>query len=186
VTREPTSPLQKAQVTSPVPQRAVAPQTTKPAPGGPVEVTFAQSPAPKPVRAASKYVPLSPLTDTAAGQPDPANPANAVNEEPAIPLPVARFALSYVGMDPDADEVWAAAINDPRLPPDARKDLIEDLNEDGFPDPKNLTADDLPLIVSRLALIEELAPDAADEVNAEAFAEAYKDLLNMFLRAAEQ
>jgi len=57
--------------------------------------------------------------------------------------------------------------------------LIEDLNQDGFEDTRNLTANDLPLIENRIALIEELAPDSMDTVNDAAFQEAYKDLLNM-------
>jgi hypothetical protein len=60
-----------------------------------------------------------------------------------------------------------------------RSNLIEDLNEDGFADPRNLTANDLPLIQNRIALIEQLAPNAMDQVNAAAFKEAYKDLVNM-------
>jgi hypothetical protein len=60
-----------------------------------------------------------------------------------------------------------------------RKNLIEDLNQDGFPDTKNLTARDLPLIQNRISLIEQLAPSATDPANAAAFKEAYKDLLNM-------
>ena len=71
------------------------------------------------------------------------------------------------------------AINDPNLPAEERKDLIEDLNEDGLSDPKHPGPEDLPLILNRLQLIEELAPDAMDRVNADAFAEAYKDLNNM-------
>ena len=98
----------------------------------------------------------------------------------------ARIALSYVGRDELAEEVWAQAINDPSLPPHERQDLIEDLNETGFADPRNITLDDLPLILRRLALIEEVAPDSLDEVNAEAFAEAYKDLMNMVDRVAQQ
>ena len=47
---------------------------------------------------------------------------------------------------------------------------------------RRATADDLPLVMSRLALIEELAPDAMDEVNAAAFAEAHKDLTNIARR----
>jgi hypothetical protein len=35
-------------------------------------------------------------------------------------------------------------------------------------------------------LIEELGPDAMDETNAEAFAEAYKDLVKMLARLSEQ
>ena len=98
----------------------------------------------------------------------------------------ARQALSFVGIDPDAEAVWADAINDPSRTAHERQDLIEDLNEDGFPDPKHVTAADLPLIESRLALIEQFAPDAMDDVNAAAFAEAYKDLVNMYGRAVSE
>ena len=46
-------------------------------------------------------------------------------------------------------------------------------------DPKHPNADDLPLIVNRMLIIEEVAWDAMDEVNAAAFQEAYKDLVNL-------
>ena len=81
---------------------------------------------------------------------------------------------------------WYGAINDPNLSAHERQDLIEDLNEEGFTNPKNLTADDLPLIMSRLEIIEELAPDAMDQVNADAFVEAYKDLINMAAKASQK
>ncbi|MDQ3439240.1 MAG: hypothetical protein M3478_02685, partial [Planctomycetota bacterium] len=74
------------------------------------------------------------------------------------------------------------AINSADISADDRSDLIEDLNEDGFADPKNLTRDDLPLILNRLDLIEREAPYAMDDVNAAAFAEAYKDLVNMYAK----
>ena len=106
--------------------------------------------------------------------------------EPEIPEPVAREALSFVGADPLAEAAWVTAINDPSIGPGQRKDLIEDLNQDGFADPKHLTSDDMPLILSRLALIEELAPESMDDVNAAAFAEAYKDLVNMLLKVSQQ
>jgi hypothetical protein len=93
--------------------------------------------------------------------------------------PIARVALTLVGTDPDAEDYWFAAINDLTLPANERQDLIEDLNEEGLPDPEHPTPDDLPLIFNRLALIETIAPDAADDVNADAFREAYKDLLNL-------
>ena len=91
-----------------------------------------------------------------------------------------------VGADPAAEQIWFTAINDPNNSPHDRQDLIEDLNEEGFDDPKNLTSDDLPLIESRIALIETLAPSSMDEVNAAAFAEAYKDLINMHARVSGQ
>jgi hypothetical protein len=100
--------------------------------------------------------------------------------------PLARLALSFVGADPDADRYWIEAINNPSLPAQERQDLIEDLNEDGLSDPQNPTVSDLPLILSRLALIEQLAPDAMDEVNAAAFQEANKDLTNMVARLTRQ
>ena len=91
----------------------------------------------------------------------------------------------FVGADPEAEAVWVDAINNPDLPARERQDLIEDLNEEGFADPKNLTPDDLPLILSRLELIEQYAPSAMDEVNLAAFMEAYKDLMNMAARLME-
>ena len=93
--------------------------------------------------------------------------------------PLARVALTYAGLDSQADQFYQTAINDPNLPPKHRKNLIEDLNEAGFADPKNLTASDLPLIQKRIAMVEQLAPDAMDQVNGDAFKEAYKDLLKM-------
>jgi hypothetical protein len=93
--------------------------------------------------------------------------------------PTARIALALVGADEMAEAYWYSAINDPTLSPNERQDLIEDLNEDGLSDPKHPTADDLLLIVNRLLLIEEFGPDAMDNVNADAFQEAYKDLVNL-------
>ena len=154
----------------PPPQEQSAPE----APGASVADTRQTPSAKTPDRAnPDKRPPASP----------PARPSTA---KPPARNPEARDALSRVGFDPVAEAVWFRAINDPGLPPEERKDLIEDLNEDGFPDPKNLTEADLPLIVSRLALIEELWPGAMDEVNDEAFREAYKDLVNMYLRLAGQ
>ncbi|HKQ36635.1 MAG TPA: hypothetical protein VJ063_01080 [Verrucomicrobiae bacterium] len=95
--------------------------------------------------------------------------------------PLARVALSYVGADQQANEFYQRAINDPVLTPNHRKNLIEDLNEDGL-NFKNLTQQDLPLIKNRLTLIDQLAPNAMDKANAAAFQEAKKDLLNMLLR----
>ena len=115
---------------------------------------------------------------TAGGVPVQAKPRTSGGKPPPQD-PLARIALAFVGEDPWADAYWYEAINDPSLPATERQDLIEDLNEDGLPDPKRPTAEDLPLIVSRLTMIEDIAWDAMDEVNAEAFAEAYKDLLNL-------
>lgn len=93
--------------------------------------------------------------------------------------PLARLALTYVGSNSRAEQIWETAINDPQLSPDARRNLIEDLNQDGFSNLKKLTPVDLPLIQRRLALIDQLAPRAKDPANAAAFAEARKDLIKM-------
>jgi hypothetical protein len=93
--------------------------------------------------------------------------------------PQARLALSGVGSDTTAELRWIAAINDPNLPAKERKDLIEDLNEDGLSDPSHPAPRDLPVIESRLHLIEQLLPSAIDQTNADAFREAQKDLIKM-------
>jgi len=99
---------------------------------------------------------------------------------------VGRFALAFVGANPEAEEVWLWVINDPSVSAHVRQDLIEDLNEDGFSDPKHPTVDDLPLVERRIALIEQVAPDAMDEANFAAFAEAYKDLINIWARLTQE
>ncbi len=126
---------------------------------------------------------------------DASRPKTAVKsqayQDPDLNNPVVlehwgRVALSFVGVDPQAEEVWTQAINNPNLTDETRQNLIEDLNEDGFADPSNPTLDELPLIVSRIELIQEMAPDAMDETNAAAFMEAYKDLVNMWTRLVMQ
>jgi hypothetical protein len=102
--------------------------------------------------------------------------------DPANKEPFARLALSYVGADAQANEFYQHAINDMTLSRSHRKNLIEDLNQDGFADLKNLGARDLPLIENRISLIEQLAPHATDPSNVAAFKEAYKDLINMRAR----
>jgi hypothetical protein len=111
-----------------------------------------------------------------------AKPPAAQGSRPAKePLkdPMARDALALVGLDPAAEEYWYAAINDPDLSAHERQDLIEDLNEEGLSDPKHPGPEDLPVILSRLRIIEVAGPYAMDQVNAEAFQEAYKDLVNL-------
>jgi hypothetical protein len=92
---------------------------------------------------------------------------------------MARTALSLVGLDPQAEEYWIGAINDPNLSAHERQNLIEDLNEDGLSDPKHPSLEDLPVIMNRLRLIEQLAYNPMDQVNLDAFAEAHKDLVNL-------
>lgn len=114
--------------------------------------------------------------------PNPIAPGTA-RAKPELADPTARVALSMVGADPEAEAYWYDAINDATIPAHERQDLIEDLNEEGFDDPKHPSADDLPLIMNRLAIIDLLAPDAMDQVNEDAFGEAAKDLQNMALKA---
>jgi hypothetical protein len=98
--------------------------------------------------------------------------------------PEAREALKLVGADPGAEMYWVQAINNPNLSKNERKDLIEDLNDEGYENRKKPTEADVQLIRNRIKLIEELEPRAMDDVNAAAFKEVYKDLQKM-LNAAE-
>ena len=93
--------------------------------------------------------------------------------------PTARAALYFVGADPDANAYWENAIFDPHLPAEERKDLIEDLNETGLADPHHPSPADLPLILARIQLIDQLVPYSMDQVDANAFVEAHKDLVGM-------
>ena len=145
----------------------------------------ANEPAPRhepQVTVPEALAPPAPEPAPKAAQP----PQSARFTQPQPDITTAREALSYVGIDADAEEYWYGAINDPSLPANERQNLIEDLNEGGFADPRRPTLDELPLIVNRLLLIEDVAGDAMDQVNADAFQEAYKDLVNMYQALTRQ
>jgi hypothetical protein len=90
--------------------------------------------------------------------------------------PISRDALKLVGMDAEAELYWFAAIHDETLPKSERQDLIDDLNEEGLPDPKHPTPDDLPLLLSRLEILEELVPTLGGDLE---WQESYNDLVNL-------
>jgi hypothetical protein len=123
-------------------------------------------------RAANGRTDFATASDASAVQPNQPRRGKRELQDPA-----AREALSLVGADAKAEEYWLKAVNNPNLPAKEREDLIEDLNEVGFSDPKNLSANDLPLILKRIALVEKL--EAMDDVNAAAIKEAHKDLTRM-------
>jgi hypothetical protein len=130
---------------------------------------------PTSVRPAPKLEPAAPVD---AQNPQPANSGKEPQD------PIAREALAMVGADPFADQYWLDAIFDTSLPDNERADLMEDLNETGFDDPKNLTSDDVPLIVSRLQIIDAVLPEA-DPFMTEHLLEAQKDLTNMLSNASQ-
>lgn len=99
--------------------------------------------------------------------------------DPGEREPFARVALNYVGADAQADDFYVKAINDPTLSDRHRKNLIEDLNETGITDKR-----DLAILKNRLAIIEDQLPKTSDPVNAAALEEAQKDLTNMANAAA--
>ena len=100
--------------------------------------------------------------------------------DPEVVESQARAALNFVGADAEAATVWARAINDAELPADTREELIEELDVAGLPaDPQRLTQDHLPLILSRIAILEQLAPSALDDTNAAAFRAVHRRLTNL-------
>ena len=109
-----------------------------------------------------------------------ASVASAPGKKPKEPLrdPAARAALGLVGVDIGAEAYWLGAIFDPSLPDQEREDLIEDLNEEGLSDTKRPGPQDLPVILHRLALIEEIA-SSADDFMLPHLGEAYNDLANL-------
>ena len=108
---------------------------------------------------------------------------SAPNVEPTE-SELAREALKTVGIDPVAEKVWFDVINNPETPAKDRKNLIEDLDTTGFKSHKYPTTEDIPLIQSRLMIIEKYASTAMDTVNAKAFQEAKRDLTKMLGKAS--
>lgn len=93
--------------------------------------------------------------------------------------PLVRYALTFAGADPQATEFWHKAITDPAMPFDDRRELIEDLNQDGIQNEDKPTARDAQLITNRLALIDKFYSDNDPEGIKDAWKEAQKDLRNM-------
>jgi len=163
-----------------------SPQAVTPKlPPAPVVQVATAPPAPEVAPAQENTEPAKPVVEIPAVKPKAKIQKAAQNQSsqkpPKEPLhdPQARDALALVGLDPQAEQYWLRAIFDSSLPDKEREDLMEDLNEVGFADPKNLTPNDLPLIVSRLQLIEQLEPNV-DPFMKEHLDEAYKDLRNMY------
>jgi hypothetical protein len=96
-----------------------------------------------------------------------------------------RVALAYVGANEQAIQLYHSAINDPSLSPDQRRNLIEDLNQDGLSNRRNPTADDLKIIANRYELTQAYLQQPYvqnDPVATVAFQEALKDLTQMLQR----
>lgn len=165
------------------PVKNSAPPAASPPPVSVATVATQTASAPE-ILAAEKPADGSPAPKKSAAKPVSQTAANAKPKppKPEIQDPDAREALSLVGVDPAAEQYWISAINNDKLPADERRELIEDLNQDGFIDRKNPGLEDFQLIISRIQLIEELALSAKDQVNADAFDEAHKDLLKMLAR----
>lgn len=108
--------------------------------------------------------------------------AAATTGEPLVPVRLAFLALWYLGVDPAAETTWSRAINDPRQAEGVRSDLIVDMVDEGYTDNDRPGLADLALIQRRLEILERYAPHAMDEVNAQAFEEAYRTLLELYLR----
>jgi len=97
-----------------------------------------------------------------------------------------RVALNYVGANDAALELFHQAALDPQLKPDQRRNLVEDLNQEGFSNRRNPTPEDLKIIASRYQLTQTyLQQDYVknDKTLLAAFQEANKDLARMLERA---
>ena len=172
--------IQHIQEQSPIEEASVEPEPIEPEP-----VRLADEEVivePEPVRPAESIVEADEESEARVQE----AAAEPVEEDPKAKAKRARAALAMIGYDPAADAVYIQLINDPSVSANDRHDLIEDLNDDGFPDPDNPTLDDLPMIEYRIDLIDDHAPYAMDKTNADAFKEARKDLVNMVDRLTQQ
>ena len=167
-------------VRPPVPRQSVR-QSVERAPvreqAAPPVVTRAENPDPSPAEQPRNISESAPAVTNS-----PRMIAVQSNQTPPqkekIADPLARAALSLVGVDADAEQYWIAAIYDPNLSDQEREDLMEDLNEEGLSNPRNPDPEDLPLILNRLAIIEEIAPHA-DGFMLPRLREAYNDLMHL-------
>lgn len=101
--------------------------------------------------------------------------------------PLARVALSYVGTDARALDLFHTALLDPSLLPDQKRNLVEDLNEDGLANRRTPTPEDLQIITRRYELTQAYLQQEYvrnDNILNAAFLEADKDLRKMLERAA--
>jgi hypothetical protein len=105
-----------------------------------------------------------------------ANAQAGQGKKKVVQDPLAREALALVGVNPEAEKYWVDSINDASLPKSERQDLIDDLNEQGLPDPRHPSADDLPVILKRLSILEKLGPNLPEELE---WQEALRDLKQM-------
>ena len=105
--------------------------------------------------------------------------------DPSIKEPLARVALFYTGQNQQATEMFNTIINDNGLPVDLRREMAEDLNQDGFVNEKHPTPEDIKLVGSRLKLIDKYLGTVADPKIHAGFMEAQKDLLDMQKQSAE-
>jgi len=107
--------------------------------------------------------------------------------EPGSKEPLARLALAYVGANQQAGDLFHTAVLDPTLLPDQKRELVEDLNQDGLSNKKAPTPEELKIIANRYALTQAYLQEEYvqnDKVLNAAFREADKDLRNMLQRAA--
>lgn len=106
--------------------------------------------------------------------------------EPGSKEPLARVALSCVGANPQAVGLFHTAVLDPSLLPDQKRNLVEDLNQDGISNRKAPTREDLQIIAKRYELTQAyLQQDYVQNDNLlnAAFHEANKDLRKMLEKA---
>lgn len=106
--------------------------------------------------------------------------AQAGSKKKIFQDPLAREALALVGVDAAAEEYWFDAIHDESLPQSERQDLIDDLNEQGLPDPHHPTRADVRIIEERIKALEALIATLPKGLK---YDEAMKDL-NQLWRVA--
>lgn len=107
--------------------------------------------------------------------------------EPGSKEPLARTALAFVGADPQALQLFHTALMDSSLHPDQKRELVEDLNQDGIANRKSPTEADLQVITNRYQLTQSYLQEAyvqGDPTLSAAFREADKDLRMLLERAA--
>ncbi|EEF61649.1 hypothetical protein [Pedosphaera parvula] len=107
--------------------------------------------------------------------------------DPAKKETLARIGLYYAGDNPQANQLFDAAVHNESLSVDARRNFIEDLNQDGISNQKNPTPEDQKIIEARIKLIQSYYDNGGmnQPILNGALNEAMKDLQGLLQKMAQ-
>jgi hypothetical protein len=103
--------------------------------------------------------------------------------DPTQKQPLVDFIVNYVGASPQANELFYAVVMDANLPLKLRERAIKDL-DNPFAKRPQLSPQEQQLILSRMQVLEALAPDVTDPKLRDRVGQIYQNLQGMLAKSA--